>query len=108
MSKNLVIVESPAKARTISRYLGDDFVVESSVGHIRDIPSRASEVPESKKAAWKATRFGVDVDHDFAPLYIVTPDSKQQVAGRYLIGGDERREAAQGTEGSRLPLSGHG
>ena len=80
MPKNLVIVESPAKARTISRYLGDDFVVESSVGHIRDIPSRVSEVPENKKAAWKATRFGVDVDHDFAPLYIVTPDSKQQVA----------------------------
>ncbi len=80
MPKNLVIVESPAKARTISRYLGDDFVVESSVGHIRDIPSRVSEVPEAKKAEWKATRFGVDVEHDFTPMYIVTPDSKKQVA----------------------------
>ena len=80
MPKHLVIVESPAKAKTIGRYLGDDFVVESSVGHIRDIPSKVGEVTESKKAAWKATRFGVDVDHDFKPMYIVTPDSRKQVA----------------------------
>jgi len=79
MPKHLVIVESPAKAKTIGRYLGDDFVVESSVGHIRDIPSKVGEVPEAKKAAWKATRFGVDIDNDFTPMYIVTPDSKKQV-----------------------------
>ncbi len=75
MSKNLVIVESPAKARTIGRYLGDDFVVESSVGHIRDIPSKANEVPEKQRDTWKETRFGVDVDNDLAAMYIVTPDS---------------------------------
>ena len=63
MSKKLVIVESPAKARTINRYLGDDFIVESSIGHIRDIPSRAADLPESKRRLWKETRFGVDVEH---------------------------------------------
>ena len=79
MPKNLVIVESPAKARTIGQYLGGDFVVESSVGHIRDIPSKATEVPEKQRATWKETRFGVDVENDFTPMYIVTPDSKKQV-----------------------------
>jgi len=80
MPKHLVIVESPAKAKTIGRYLGHDFVVESSVGHIRDIPSKVGEVPEAKKDAWKATRFGVDIDNDFTPMYVVTPGSKKQVA----------------------------
>jgi DNA topoisomerase-1 len=79
MSKNLVIVESPAKARTIGQYLGEDFVVESSVGHIRDIPSKANEVPEKQRDIWKQTRFGVDVDNDFTAMYIVTPDSRSQV-----------------------------
>ncbi len=79
MPKNLVIVESPAKARTIGQYLGGDFVVESSVGHIRDIPSKANEVPERQRDAWRETRFGVDIENDFAAMYIVTPDSKQQV-----------------------------
>ena len=51
MPKHLVIVESPAKAKTISRYLGDDFVVESSVGHIRDIPTKGGEVSDAKKKA---------------------------------------------------------
>lgn len=80
MPKHLVIVESPAKARTIGRYLGPDFAVESSVGHIRDIPSRASELPESRRDLWKRTRFGIDIDNDFTPVYIVTPDSRKQVA----------------------------
>jgi DNA topoisomerase I len=90
MSKNLVIVESPAKARTISQFLGGDFVVESSVGHIRDIPSKATEVPEGQRETWKGTRFGVDVDNDFTAMYIVTPDSKQQVTKlkRELKGAD--------------------
>jgi len=79
MTKKLVIVESPAKARTINRYLGDDFIVESSIGHIRDIPARAADLPESKRDLWKATRFGVDVDNDFTPIYIVTDSSKKQV-----------------------------
>jgi len=77
--KRLVIVESPAKARTIKGYLGDDFVVESSVGHIRDLPERAADIPEEyKKEKW--ARLGVDVEHDFQPLYIVDPDKKKKVS----------------------------
>jgi DNA topoisomerase-1 len=79
MTKKLVIVESPAKAKTINRYLGSDFIVESSVGHIRDIPARAADLPEKKKSLWKSTRFGVDVDNGFVPIYIVTDSSKKQV-----------------------------
>jgi DNA topoisomerase-1 len=79
MSKKLVIVESPAKARTINKYLGDEYIVESSVGHIRDIPSRAADLPESKRNLWKETRFGVDVEHGYTPVYIVTDSSRKQV-----------------------------
>ncbi|HET9444383.1 MAG TPA: DNA topoisomerase, partial [Acidimicrobiales bacterium] len=71
MPKPLVIVESPAKAKTIARLLGGDYVVESSFGHVRDLPGKAAEVPEAYKGfAW--SRLGVDVDNDFKPLYIVT------------------------------------
>ncbi|MCL1593928.1 MAG: type I DNA topoisomerase [Actinomycetia bacterium] len=80
MTKKLVIVESPAKARTINRYLGDDFIVESSIGHIRDIPSRAADLPESRRDLWKTTRFGVDIEDDFTPIYVVTDSSKKQVS----------------------------
>ncbi len=80
MPKHLVIVESPAKAKTIGRYLGDDFVVESSVGHIRDIPTKVGEVSEAKKTAWKASRFGIDIEDGFKPMYVVTPNSKKQVS----------------------------
>jgi len=79
MAKKLVIVESPAKAKTINRYLGDDYIVESSIGHIRDIPSRAADLPESKRNLWKETRFGVDVDDGYVPIYIVTESSRKQV-----------------------------
>ncbi len=91
MPKKLVIVESPAKARTIGQYLGGDFVVESSVGHIRDIPAKANQVTDSKQDAWKATRFGIDIDNEFTAMYIVTPDSKQQVTKlrKELKGADE-------------------
>ncbi|HZT45174.1 MAG TPA: type I DNA topoisomerase [Gaiellaceae bacterium] len=98
--KRLVIVESPAKARTIKGYLGDDFVVESSVGHIRDLPERAADIPaEYKKEKW--ARLGVDVEHDFAPLYIVDPEKKKKVSelkkllkdsGELLLATDEDRE----------------
>ena len=100
-SKKLVIVESPAKARTIGGYLGPEFVVESSVGHIRDIPSKVSEVPERQKDAWRRSRFGIDIDHGFAPLYVVNPDSKKQVtklkkllkdADEVYLATDEDRE----------------
>jgi DNA topoisomerase-1 len=76
--KSLVIVESPAKARTIGRYLGAGFQVEASIGHIRDLPGSAKEIPAKYKGeAW--ARLGVDVDHDFDPLYIVPSDKAKQV-----------------------------
>jgi len=75
----LVIVESPAKAKTIAGYLGPGYVVESSIGHIRDLPRNAADVPASHKhLAWAKT--GVDVDNGFETLYVVTQDKKQQVA----------------------------
>ena len=78
MAHALIIVESPAKARTISRFLGDDYIVESSIGHIRDLPSTASEIPKKyKKEKW--ARLGVDVDSDFNPLYVIPSGKKKQV-----------------------------
>jgi DNA topoisomerase I len=98
--KRLVIVESPAKARTIAGYLGPDFIVESSVGHIRDLPDSAAEVPEKYKGEpW--ARLGVDVEHEFEPLYVVDPDKKKTVAqlrkqladaDELLLATDEDRE----------------
>jgi DNA topoisomerase I len=100
MPKRLVIVESPAKARTIAGYLGPEFIVESSVGHIRDLPDSAAEIPERYKGeAW--ARLGVDVEHDFEPLYVVDPDKKKTVAqlrkqladaDELLLATDEDRE----------------
>ncbi len=78
MPKSLVIVESPTKARTISDFLGPDAVVESSMGHIRDLPRSASEIPPNAKGEEWA-RLGVDVDNDFEPLYIVPKERKAQV-----------------------------
>ncbi|BAU84283.1 DNA topoisomerase IA [Streptomyces laurentii] len=75
--RRLVIVESPAKAKTIKGYLGPGYVVEASVGHIRDLPSGAAEVPE--KYTGEVRRLGVDVDHDFQPIYVVNADKKAQV-----------------------------
>ncbi len=63
MAKNLVIVESPAKAKTINKYLGSDYLVMASIGHIKDLPSKG---------------LGVDVDHDFEPTYEVIPDTKKR------------------------------
>ena len=76
--RHLVIVESPAKARTIARYLGDDYIVQASVGHIRDIPVPRDLPAEMKKGPYG--RFGVDVEGDFEPYYIVSPDKKKTVA----------------------------
>ena len=76
---SLVIVESPAKAKKIAEYLGSGYIVESSIGHIRDLPGSAAEVPESHRGvAW--AKLGVDVDNDFTPLYIVAANKKAQVA----------------------------
>ena len=76
--KALVIVESPAKARTISRFLGGDFNVEASIGHIRDLPQGAKEIPAQYKGE-KWAYLGVNVNEDFAPIYIIPPGKKQQV-----------------------------
>ncbi|MCY4372118.1 MAG: type I DNA topoisomerase [Spirochaetaceae bacterium] len=76
--KALVIVESPAKANTIARFLGDGFVVESSIGHIRDLPRSAADVPARyKQQPW--ARLGIDVDNGFKPLYVVPPDKRRQI-----------------------------
>ena len=74
----LVIVESPAKAKKIAEYLGDDFLVESSIGHIRDLPRNAADVPAAYKSE-KWSRMGIDVENDFKPLYVVSPDKKDQI-----------------------------
>src|SRR6187200_994972 len=69
MPKHLVIVESPAKARTIERYLGSDYRVLASYGHVRDLPENPGK-----------GKFGVDVDHDFEPEYVISEDRRKQVA----------------------------
>ena len=74
----LVIVESPTKARMIGGFLGPDYVVEASIGHIRDLPRNAADVPAKYKGEpW--ARLGVDTDNDFEPLYVVAADHKAQV-----------------------------
>ncbi|MFC5723521.1 type I DNA topoisomerase [Streptomyces gamaensis] len=76
--RRLVIVESPAKAKTIKGYLGPGYVVEASVGHIRDLPNGAAEVPAKYKGeSW--ARLGVNVEADFQPIYVVNHDKKDQV-----------------------------
>ena len=76
--KSLVIVESPAKARTISRFLGKGFQVEASVGHVRDLPGGAKDLPKKyKKEPW--AYLGVNIEKDFEPVYIVPQDKKKQV-----------------------------
>ena len=98
--KKLVIVESPAKARTIAGYLGSDYVVESSIGHVRDLPRNAADVPASmKEEPW--SRLGVDTENDFKPLYVVPREKKQQItklkklvkeAEELFLATDEDRE----------------
>ena len=75
---SLVIVESPAKARTISKFLGRGYTIEASIGHIRDLPQGAKEIPEQyKKEDW--AYLGVNVNHDFEPVYVIPHDKSQQV-----------------------------
>ncbi|MFZ9354069.1 MAG: toprim domain-containing protein, partial [Candidatus Nanopelagicales bacterium] len=98
--KKLVIVESPAKAKTIEKYLGEGFVVQASVGHIRDLPQRAAEVPkEFKKNKWAS--LGIDIENDFEPLYVVDSAKQSRVndlkkelkeADELILATDEDRE----------------
>ncbi|MFW5800863.1 MAG: type I DNA topoisomerase [Spirochaeta sp.] len=101
MSTNtLVIVESPTKAKTIKKFLPKDFMVEASIGHVRDLPQTAADVPKDlKQEPW--SRLGIDVDNDFSPLYIVPKEKKKivrelkkkvQAADRILLATDEDRE----------------
>ena len=100
MSKPLVIVESPAKARTIAKFLGSAYEVEASIGHVRDLPSSAAEIPAAFKAeAW--SRLGVDVEGGFKPLYVVPADKKSKIrelkaklknASALYLATDEDRE----------------
>ena len=100
MGIKLVIVESPAKARKIGGFLGDDYVVEASVGHIRDLPQRAADIPkEFKKIAW--AKEGVNIEEGFEPLYVINPDKKAKVselkalmkdADELILATDEDRE----------------
>src|SRR5262245_47285392 len=99
MAKSLVIVESPAKARTIGGYLGRDYSVESSIGHVRDLPSRASDVPAAQRKRFGA--LGVDVEKGFEPYYVVGAEKKKVVsalkkslqdADELLLATDEDRE----------------
>ncbi len=77
--KSLVIVESPAKARTIAKFLGNQYLVEASIGHIRDLPEGKKDLPEQyKKEEW--AYLGVNVDDGFKPIYIVPSEKKKQVA----------------------------
>ena len=79
MAHKLVIVESPAKARTIEGYLGRGFVVESSIGHIRDLPQTAADIPAKIKGEpW--ARLGVNVDDGFKPVYVVSRDKKAHIS----------------------------
>ena len=88
-ARKLVIVESPAKAKTIGGYLGKDYDVEASVGHIRDIPTPSEMPAEIKKGPFG--RFGVDVDKGFEAYYVVDSDKKKKVSElkRLLKGADE-------------------
>ncbi|MEY3697177.1 MAG: topoisomerase 1, partial [Actinomycetota bacterium] len=96
----LVIVESPAKAKTIGKYLGDDFVVMASVGHIRDLPGSASEMPiEYKGESW--ANLAVNVDNEFEGIYVADPNKKKLIgelkaalkeADELYLATDEDRE----------------
>ncbi|TXJ03959.1 MAG: type I DNA topoisomerase [Aeromicrobium sp.] len=97
---SLVIVESPNKVRSIQAYLGDGYVVDSSVGHVRDLPTRADQVPAKYKGeSW--SRLGVNIDKDFEPIYVVSDDKKSQItklkkllrdADELILATDEDRE----------------
>lgn len=99
-NKPLVIVESPTKAKTIRKFLPNNYQVEASMGHVRDLPASAAEIPKDyKDKSW--ARFGVDVENDFTPLYVIPTNKKKVVtqlknalknADEVYIATDEDRE----------------
>ena len=103
MAHKLVIVESPAKARTIAGYLGQGYVVESSIGHIRDLPNNAADTPAKiKDKPWG--RLAVDVENDFTPYYVVPRDKRDHIkklkglvkdADELFLATDHRSRAGQ-------------
>lgn len=96
-TKSLVIVESPHKATMIAGYLGPKYVVRASQGHVRDLPTSASQVPAKYKGEpWART--GVDVEHGFKPIYVVSPDKKSTIRElkELLKGSDELLLATDG------------
>ncbi|RPJ85468.1 MAG: type I DNA topoisomerase, partial [Acidobacteria bacterium] len=99
MAKSLVIVESPAKVKALSRFLGPDYRVEASFGHVRDLPESAEEVPDEARKA--SGTLGVDVDNDFRPFYVVPASKRRHVqalksalkdASQLLLATDPDRE----------------
>lgn len=111
MAKPLVIVESPTKKKTIERFLGSDYMVEASVGHIRDLPANAKDIPESARKAGVHPDFAVNIEEGFKPYYIVPADKKKHVAELralmkhasivYLATDEDREErASPGTSAS--------
>lgn len=98
--KALVIVESPAKAKKIGEFLGKDYVVRASLGHVRDLPAKASEIPASiKKESWAT--LGVNIENNFEPLYVVPPEKKKLIkelkdllkqSSELIVATDEDRE----------------
>ena len=100
MEKSLVIVESPTKAKTIEKFLGKNYTVLASYGHVRDLPNSAAEIPASiKKEKW--SRLGINTDDKYQPLYIIPEDKKKRVkdlelslkgAKELLLATDEDRE----------------
>ncbi|MCB0330837.1 MAG: DNA topoisomerase I, partial [Bdellovibrionales bacterium] len=100
MARALVIVESPTKAKTIGKFLGKDYEVTASYGHVRDLPNSAAEIPEKLKSE-KWTRLGINVDNNFEPLYIIPEEKKKRVqelkklvkeVDEVLLATDEDRE----------------
>ena len=80
MAKALVIVESPTKAKTLSKFLDDNYLVESSIGHIRGLPNRSKDVPAKYKDEYDAEIRGINIEDDFTPLWIPNRDSKKQLS----------------------------
>lgn len=101
MTRSLVIVESPAKAKTIAKYLGADYIVESSIGHVRDLARPSELSKEEREKSDYIKTYAVDIDDDFKPLYVVSPDRKQHIthlkrqlkeSDQLLLATDEDRE----------------